>query len=832
MFHKSLRQKSSDKKSFKIFPLYRKKSNSHKSVISITDAIALQGSKRLTQGSLVVSFLTCLVAVAICTWNLQITQAYDCLGQIQSFRPANNFAVGSIPGRVAVSDFNRDGKPDLAVTSPDSSFVAVFLGDGSGNFSSPHLLQAGNFSVPVATGDFNGDGKPDIAVGNREGTVWIYLGDGAGGFSGPSTFRDTNNGGEAYEMVVGDFNRDGKLDLAIGHQFSGLSILFGNGAGGFSLANEYIVGAGPVQVAAADFNNDGQLDLITANAQAHNVSLLLGSGSGGFAVSTLSVPPSGFGIADFNGDRNLDLVLGNTDNTSALLLLGDGRGGFGQPHGFPTGGSGPIGIVAADFNGDGKPDVAVLNVSSNNISILLSDGAGALGAPFNFAVGRNPVGIAVADLNLDGKPDLVAANYFDNNISVLLNDGYGVDLTPPVITAPDITVEAIGPAGAQVSYSVSAADNSGRSPSLSCNIPTGSTFPIGTTPVSCTATDACGNSTTANFNIIVIDTAPVLSLPDTIYTDATSTSGAAVNYVASAHDLIDGDRPITCSPASGSTFAVGETVVSCSSTDTASHTSTGTFSIFVLGTGQTATYSGYDIPVQSSDGGLSLTFSYVYQTGVTTIAPIDPGTIGTTPSGFAVSGVAYEINTTSVGAADNGVQLAFVVPNSANMSQSDFESLRVLHNNNGTLEDVTNGYDYPSRTVYAYTYSFSPFYLGRKVTTNIETLFDRSTAYKAGSTIPVKLRVRNAATNANLSSAALKVTARSLKRLAGSSAALTVSDSGSANPDSNFRYVGGNSDGAYLFNLSTKGLQTGSYALSFYVGTDRSFFYTVKFEVK
>lgn len=75
------------------------------------------------------------------------------------------------------------------------------------------------------------------------------------------------------------------------------------------------------------------------------------------------------------------------------------------------------------------------------------------------------------------------------------------------------------------------------------------------------------------------------------------------------------------------------------------------------------------------------------------------------------------------------------------------------------------------------------------------------------------------------------MTARSVKRLSDSTA-LTANDSGSANPDGNFRYLGEKAGGSYIFNLSTKGLQAGSYALSFYVGSDRSFFYTVKFELK
>ncbi len=409
-----------------------------------------------------------------------------------------------------------------------------------------------------------------------------------------------------------------------------------------------------------------------------------------------------------------------------------------------------------------------------------------------------------------------------------------VDATPPYLFVSDSTVEATSSAGASAYYSAYASDNSNVSPAIECSIPSGSTFPIGTTTVTCRAVDASGNqSAPQSFAVHVVDTTgPNLTLPDTIFTDAVNAFGAVVNYVASASDAVDGDRPITCSPTSGATFPVGETVVNCAATDAKGNSTSSTFRVFVLGSNEEATATGDDVTVHSSDSGLTLTYYYVDQPGVTTIAPIDPGTIGETPSGFAVSGIAYEIHTTSAGAADNGVSLSFVVPNSATMSQAEFESLRVLHNTKGTLEDVTNGHDYANRTVFAYTYSFSPFYLVRSVETKIETLFDRSTPYKVGSTIPIKIQIRNRGTNANLSSSSLKVTARSLKRLGSSAASLTVIDSGAANPDSNFRYLGNSIGGTYIFNLSTKTLSAGSYALSFYVGDDRSVFYTVKFEVK
>src|SRR6185503_10890571 len=117
---------------------------------------------------------------------------------------------------------------------------------------------------------------------------------GSGGFNDATLFPD--NGGEAYEMVVNDFNLDGKQDLAISHQFAGLDILLGDGNGRFTATAHYLDGFGPVQVRAADFNNDGKTDLVTSNAQAYNVSILLGDGTGGFTVSTLDSIPGNNGV--------------------------------------------------------------------------------------------------------------------------------------------------------------------------------------------------------------------------------------------------------------------------------------------------------------------------------------------------------------------------------------------------------------------------------------------------------------------------------------------------------------------------------------------------------
>ncbi len=240
------------------------------------------------------------------------------------------------------------------------------------------------------------------------------------------------------------------------------------------------------------------------------------------------------------------------------------------------------------------------------------------------------------------------------------------------------------------------------------------------------------------------------------------------------------------------------------------------------------TSAGQNVMVQTT--GADLTFSQVTTTGTTSVVPIDPATAGQVPGGFAVSSsVAYEISSTA--SFTGPVTLAFKVPGP--ISQTDFNSLAILHNENGTLVDVTAtspARDYTNLTIYATTTSFSPFYLARNGP-HINPLFDQTKAHKSGSTVPVKVQVLDA-TNNNLSSASTPLTARDLRLLGGNTPAPVV-DSGNANPDSTFRYVStlGGTDG-YIFNLGTKGLAPGQYVLSFYVGSERSFFYTVKFEVK
>jgi hypothetical protein len=155
--------------------------------------------------------------------------------------------------------------------------------------------------------------------------------------------------------------------------------------------------------------------------------------------------------------------------------------------------------------------------------------------------------------------------------------------TPPVITVPGtLTAEAAGASGAAVNYDVSAKDSSGGAVSATCTPPSGSMFPIGSTTVKCTASDSFRTVGAASFEVVVTHTAaPVLSVPSPVGVVAPDLSGAIVRYTASAVDAVDGAVTPTCTPPSGSKFAVGTTTVTCSARDSAGNSGAATFVVTV-----------------------------------------------------------------------------------------------------------------------------------------------------------------------------------------------------------------------------------------------------------
>jgi hypothetical protein len=160
------------------------------------------------------------------------------------------------------------------------------------------------------------------------------------------------------------------------------------------------------------------------------------------------------------------------------------------------------------------------------------------------------------------------------------------DTSGPILALPaDLTVEATSPAGAAVDFSASASDLVDGPVAVSCDWNDGDPFSLGTTLVSCSATDSNGNTSSGAFSITVEDTTPPsLTLPVDLSLEATGSAGAVGTFDASASDLVDGDVTVSCIPASGSTFSLGATTVNCSATDAVGNTATGSFSVTVVDT--------------------------------------------------------------------------------------------------------------------------------------------------------------------------------------------------------------------------------------------------------
>src|SRR5262245_44845172 len=181
-----------------------------------------------------------------------------------TFDVPTSHAAGSSPYQLAVADFNRDGKPDLAVTliSNGNSWVGVLINDGSGGFQAPVSYAAGNNPLALAVGDFNGDGKPDLATANTTASsLSVLINDGSGGFR-PAVNYGAGNGGWSTYLAVGDFNGDGKPDLALMNANNSGTIFLNNGSGSFAPGTNFSLAIGsPRSIAVGDFNRDGKTDL-------------------------------------------------------------------------------------------------------------------------------------------------------------------------------------------------------------------------------------------------------------------------------------------------------------------------------------------------------------------------------------------------------------------------------------------------------------------------------------------------------------------------------------------------------------------------------------------
>ncbi|HET7497684.1 MAG TPA: FG-GAP-like repeat-containing protein, partial [Candidatus Eisenbacteria bacterium] len=362
---------------------------------------------------------------------------------------------------LTLGDWNRDGKLDLAVST--DSGVLRYLGNGDGTFGSATTLLSGHSTRGGAVADLNLDGFPDLAVG-EEGVapltadenqgVDVLYGNGTGGFGSPSLFPAL----DVPQMIaIADVNRDGRPDIlgkngyAVPADPQALSVLLG---GSLATSADYGAGSNPLGMALGDFNRDGVIDvagMTGANGGAVNVLRgLPGASFGNLGPRTdygnVGVLTAGADGADVDGDGDADFVMVGTISGTpfAGTLSGNGMGGFLGGSVAAITGADPRSCVLADLNRDGRLDLVVGNGNSTNLYVMLGSFS-TFGPPLPRATNWPPIRIAVGDLNRDGILDVITSNPTAQDISILIGDGTGNFAAPTTLTTVNgVTGIAIG----------------------------------------------------------------------------------------------------------------------------------------------------------------------------------------------------------------------------------------------------------------------------------------------------------------------------------------------------------------------------------------------------
>ena len=349
------------------------------------------------------------------------------------FAAAASFEGGNTFYNIRAADLNNDGKADIIASS--GSGLVTALGTGNGSFAAPQNVLTGTGSMNL--GYFNADSYLDVAftTGQSGCDVGVALGNGDGTFQEAVTYA--TSGVFAGTPLIGDFDEDGKVDIATALWGGPLELFTGNGDGTFDSAISHTISWNTETAVTGDFNNDGHIDVAGTSQNSQTLDVLLGTGAGSFTRSVYTVEdgPAGITAGDLNNDGADDLIVMKDGNSYFSVHMSGGESHTDISNSTPNG-SPSLG----DFDDDGNLDLLTIGnwAEDSNIMLRLGNGDGTFKEATSLGLSGYSAIFGPADLNNDGVTDFIAAASHVN-IVPWLQETSGTTPAAPAIALNNLT---------------------------------------------------------------------------------------------------------------------------------------------------------------------------------------------------------------------------------------------------------------------------------------------------------------------------------------------------------------------------------------------------------
>lgn len=387
-----------------------------------------------------------------------------------SYAPLETFTTASSPRGLAIGDLNDDGKPDLVTVNGSSYSVSVLKNistSGTIAYDPKVDFAAGTNPSALAVSDLDGDGQLDLVVANQsDNTLSVYRNVSTGGAIDFATSVDFTTGSSPYAIAIGDLDGDGKSELIVANRTGdNVSVLRNTSVSGTIDANsfaskvDFTVGSSPYAVAIGDLDGDSKVDLVVANRGDNTVSTLINSSMTGvidassFAEKvdhSTGTRPNFVALGDLDGDGKADLAITNISQQTVSVMrnTSTGAGAISYSRVDYTTGSSPASVAIVDMDGDGKPDLAVANRSGNSVSVFKNQSisgsidANSFAVKEDYTSGYYPSAMVLGDQDGDHKPEIVVTNQLDNAIAILRHTGSDVATDISAFSLAEQTGEA------------------------------------------------------------------------------------------------------------------------------------------------------------------------------------------------------------------------------------------------------------------------------------------------------------------------------------------------------------------------------------------------------